>query len=71
MIVFVIRNVMACLIATYIAVWIEQQGQRRAFGELVGVAYIILSLCLVLFIFGRKIRGFTMRFGPMAKVDVC
>lgn len=67
-IVFVIRNVIACLISTYISLWIKQQGVKHAFGELVGVAYIILSMCLVLFIFGAKIRAFTERFGPMAEV---
>lgn len=67
-IVFIIRNVIACLISTYISNWIEGQGLKDAYGELVGVAYIILSLSLVLFIFGKKIRRFTSRFGPMAKV---
>ncbi|KAF3768981.1 MFS general substrate transporter [Cryphonectria parasitica EP155] len=67
-IVFIVRNVIGCLISTYISVWIKQQGVRHAFGELVGVAYIILSLSLVLFVFGRRIRAFTGRFGPMASV---
>lgn len=60
----------ACLISTYISLWVKQQGVKRAFGELVGVAYMILSLCLILFIFGRRIRAFTARFGPMSKVEV-
>lgn len=66
-IVFIIRNVIACLISTYITKWIEGQGIKNAFGELVGVAYIILSFSLLLFIFGKKIRKVTSKFGPMAK----
>lgn len=67
-VVFIIRNVIACLISTYISEWIKQQGVKHAFGELVGVSYVILSLSLLLFLFGRSIRAFTGRFGPMAKV---
>lgn len=66
-VVFILRNTIACLMSTYISVWIEQQGIRRAFGELVGVAYFILSLALVLFVFGRNIRAWTLQFGPMSK----
>lgn len=67
MVVFVIRNVIACLISTYISAWFGSQGLKNAFGELVGVAYIILSLSLVLYLFGKKLRRFTSSFGPMAK----
>lgn len=69
-VVFIIRNVIACLISTYISAWFEQEGLRNAFGELVAVAYIILSLSLVLYLFGRTIRAFTSKFGPMSKLDV-
>lgn len=67
-IVFIIKNAIACLTSTYISLWIKQQGAKHAFGELVGVAYIILSMCFVLFIFRGKICVSTMRFGPMAKI---
>lgn len=59
----------ACLISTYISLWVKKQGVKNAFGELVGVAYIILSLSVVLFVFGKNMRGFTRRFGPMARVE--
>lgn len=65
-VVFILRNTIACLMSTYISVWIEQQGIREAFGEVVGVAYMILSLALVLFLFGKRIRAWTVRFGPMS-----
>ncbi|KAF2115638.1 major facilitator superfamily domain-containing protein [Lophiotrema nucula] len=67
-IVFVIRNAIACLISTYISAWFQHQGLRRAYGELVGVGYIILSLSLVLYFFGHRIRRFTSSFGPMSKI---
>ncbi|KAH8676273.1 major facilitator superfamily domain-containing protein [Xylariales sp. PMI_506] len=66
-IVFVIRNVIACLISTYISTWFQTQGVRRAYGELTGVVYIILSLSLVLYVFGKKTRAFTASYGPMVK----
>lgn len=65
---FIVRNVIGCLISTYISLWIQHQGVKNAFGELVGVAYVILALSLLLYIFGRRIRDFTSRFGPMAKL---
>lgn len=67
-IVFIIRNVIACLMSTYISLWIEQQGIRKAIGELTGVAYLILSLVLVLYVFGKRIRAWTTTFGPMSKL---
>ncbi|KAL1594441.1 hypothetical protein SLS60_010201 [Paraconiothyrium brasiliense] len=67
-IVFVIRNVIACLISTYITKWFQSQGLQNAYGELVGVAYAILSLSLVMYIVGRRIRRFTSSFGPMANI---
>lgn len=67
-IVFVIRNVIACLMSTYISLWIEKQGVKYAVGELVGVAYAILLLSLVLFLFGKPIRAWTLQFGPMKAV---
>ncbi|KAJ6013697.1 hypothetical protein N7540_008288 [Penicillium herquei] len=66
-IVFVLRNVIVCLISTYISKWFENQGLKNAYGELVGVAYIILSLTLLMYFFGRRLRRFTLAYGPMAK----
>lgn len=68
MIVFILRNVMGFLISTYFSKWIQKQGLKRAFGELTGVTYVMLLLCVVLYIWGKRIRAFTMRFGPMAKI---
>ncbi|KAI0125983.1 major facilitator superfamily domain-containing protein [Xylariales sp. AK1849] len=67
-IVFVIRNTIACLISTYITAWFQNQGLKNAYGELVGVAYIILAMSLGLYLFGKRIRAFTTSFGPMAKL---
>jgi len=67
-IVFVVRNVMACILSLYIADWIKAEGVRKAFGEMVAIQYAILSLSVVLYFFGRRIRAFTGRFGPMKKV---
>jgi hypothetical protein len=67
-IVFVVRNVMACILSLYIADWIKVEGVKKAFGEMVAIQYAILSLSVVLYFFGKRIRAFTGRFGPMKKV---
>ncbi|KAJ5150827.1 uncharacterized protein N7482_010079 [Penicillium canariense] len=66
-IVFVLRNVIVCLISTYISKWFESQGLKNAFGELVGVAYIILSFTLLMYFIGPGLRRFTLAYGPMTK----
>jgi hypothetical protein len=65
---FVVRNVMACIFSLYIADWIKAEGVKNAFGEMVAIQYAILSLSVVLYFFGKRIRAFTGRFGPMKKV---
>lgn len=67
-IVFALRNVMACILSLYIADWIKNEGVKNAFGEMVGIQYGILSLSVVLYFFGKRIRAFTGRFGPMKQV---
>jgi hypothetical protein len=59
---------MACLLSLYIQDWIQVEGVKKAFGEMVGIQYFIFSLSLVLFLWGKQIRSFTGKFGPMKKV---
>ena len=59
---------MACLLSLYIQDWIQVEGIKKAFGEMVGIQYAIFSLSLVLYLFGKRIRSFTGTFGPMKKV---
>jgi hypothetical protein len=59
---------MACIFSLYIADWIKVEGVKKAFGEMVAIQYAILSLSVVLFFSGKRIRAFTGRFGPMKKV---
>lgn len=59
---------MGFLISTYFSEWIQQQGVKQAFGELTGITYVLLLLCVVLYIWGQRIRALTLRFGPMAKI---
>ncbi|KAJ5717103.1 hypothetical protein N7488_002749 [Penicillium malachiteum] len=67
-IVFVLRNVIVCLISTYISKWFESQGLKNAYGELVAVAYIILSFTLVMYFVGHRLRRFTRSYGPMSRL---
>ncbi|KAJ5991773.1 hypothetical protein N7451_007497 [Penicillium sp. IBT 35674x] len=66
-IVFVLRNVIVCLISTYISKWFESQGLKKAFGELVGVAYVILSFTMLMYFVGRRLRRFTLAYGLMTQ----
>jgi hypothetical protein len=59
---------MACILSLYIADWIKVEGVEKAFGEIVAIQYAILSLSVVLFFFGKRIRAFTGQFGPMKRV---
>lgn len=65
MIVFIIRNVIVCLISTYISKWFQSQGIKKAFGQLVAVAYIVLLLTLIMYFLGARLRRFTSTYGPM------
>lgn len=67
MIVFVLRNSIVCLISTYISKLFQSQGLKDAYGELVGVAYIILSFTLLMYFVGPRVRRFTLSYGPMTK----
>ncbi|KAL1884968.1 hypothetical protein Plec18167_001625 [Paecilomyces lecythidis] len=66
-IVFVLRNSIVCLISTYISKWFQSQGLKDAYGELIGVAYIILSFTLLMYFVGPRVRRFTLSYGPMTK----
>lgn len=66
-VVFVVRNVMACILSLYIAEWIKTEGVRNAFGEMVGIQYFVLAMSLVLYVFGKRIRKWTGTFGLMKK----
>ena len=46
---------------------LKVEGIKDAFGEMVAIQYAILSLSLVLYLFGKRIRRFTGKFGPMKK----
>ena len=59
---------MACIFSLYNAQWIKAEGVAKAFGEMVAIQYGILSLSVLLYFFGKRIRAFTGRFGPMKKV---
>lgn len=59
---------MACILSLYIADWIKMEGIKNAFGEMVAIQYAILSMSVVLYFWGKRIRAWTARFGPMKKV---
>lgn len=59
---------MGCIFSLYISDWIAVEGVKNAFGEMVAVMYAILGLSVVLYIFGKSIRAWTAKFGPMSKI---
>ncbi|KAJ5547180.1 hypothetical protein N7494_004765 [Penicillium frequentans] len=68
-IVFVIRNTIAMLLSLYTVNWQESTGVKNAFGQMVGIQYSILLFTIPMFLFGKRIRAWTTRFGPIAAIQ--
>ncbi|KAJ5660971.1 uncharacterized protein N7484_000343 [Penicillium longicatenatum] len=67
-IVFVIRNTIAMLLALYTVNWQESTGVKNAFGQMVGIQYFFLSFTILMFLYGKRIRAWTTHFGPLAAI---
>ncbi|KAJ5667369.1 hypothetical protein N7507_003233 [Penicillium longicatenatum] len=67
-IVFVIRNTIAMLLALYTVNWQESTGVKNAFVQMVGIQYFFLFFTILMFLYGKRIRAWTTHFGPLAAV---
>ncbi|KAL6230898.1 hypothetical protein BDW75DRAFT_248257 [Aspergillus navahoensis] len=56
-IVFVIRNTIAMLLALYTVDWQQATGTENAFGEMVAMQYFFLILGIPMFYYGKRIRA--------------
>ncbi|PVH70070.1 polyamine transporter [Cadophora sp. DSE1049] len=66
-VVFVLRGVIGAVVVLYGDNWVRIAGEKQAFGQMVGVQYF-LCLCVVVFLlWGKNIRAFTVRYGPVRR----
>jgi hypothetical protein len=70
-IVFVVRNVTSCLIPLYAYNWILRVGVADAFGEMAAIEYFIILFSVTFIIYGKRVRRWTARFGPMGGRKLC
>lgn len=68
MIVFVIRNAIACVLSMYSSDWIAEQGASIVFGEMAAIEWFLLAWAVVLFYCGPALLKFTAGYGPMLRV---
>ncbi|KAL3478706.1 MFS general substrate transporter [Aspergillus californicus] len=58
-IVFVIRNTIAMLLALYTVDWQQATGVENAFGQMVAIQYFFLLFAIPMFYYGKRIRAWT------------
>ncbi|CAK7210553.1 hypothetical protein SEUCBS140593_000865 [Sporothrix eucalyptigena] len=68
-VVFVIRNVIATVLALYTKNWQTATGVQNAFGEMVAIQYFVLLMAIPFYFYGKRIRQWTATFGPMNKLQ--
>ena len=64
-VIFVIRGIIGAVLILYTINWVEVAGVKQAFGQMVGVQYFICLFAIAFLVFGKRIRAFTVRYGPM------
>jgi len=64
-IVFVLKGIIGAVLILYTMNWVEVAGEKQAFGQMVGVQYFACLFVIVFFLFGKRIRALTVRYGPM------
>jgi MFS family permease len=64
-IIFLIKGVIGAVLILYTINWVEVAGMKQSFGQMVGVQYFVCLFVIVFFVFGKRIRAFTVRYGPM------
>lgn len=68
-VVFLIRGVSGCLLSLYAYDWILAAGVSDTFGQMVGVQCFLLLFGIGFYIWGKRIRGWTSRYGPLKHVS--
>jgi hypothetical protein len=57
------------MLALFAFNWVTATGTKNAFGQMVAIQYFMLLFVVLFLHFGKRIRGATKRFGPMAKIS--
>ncbi|KAE8334010.1 major facilitator superfamily domain-containing protein [Aspergillus sergii] len=66
-IIFTVRNTIGMLLSLYAADWIERQGPAPVFGEMMAIQVASILVAIPLFIWGKRLRSVTSRYGPMKR----
>ncbi len=67
MIVFIIRNTISVICSLYAADWLAAAGVVGAFGEMVGIELVFLSLAIVFFYYGASVRKLVSSYGVVKR----
>lgn len=63
-VVFLIRGVSGCLLSLYAYDWVLAAGIGNTFGQMAAIQYFLALFALVFYFYGKKIRIWTLTFGP-------
>lgn len=64
-VIFLIKGIIGAVLILYTINWVEVAGVKQSFGQMVGVQYFFCLFVIVFFVYGKQIRAFTVRYGPM------
>jgi hypothetical protein len=64
-VIFVIKGIIGAVLILYTINWVEVAGVKPTFGQMVGVQYFFCLFVIIFLVFGKRIRAFTVRYGPM------
>jgi MFS family permease len=65
-VIFVLRGIIGAVLVLWSLDWIEEVGEKEAFGQMVGIQYFVLMWVVVFLVWGKRIRAMTARYGPTA-----
>ena len=66
-VVFVLKSVIGAVAVLFGDNWIRVTGQKQAFGQMIGVQYFLCLWLIAFLLWGKKIRAFTVRCGPVGR----
>jgi hypothetical protein len=68
-IVFLVRGVSGCLLSLYAYDWVLATGLSNTFGQMAAIQYFLILFGFVFYLYGKRIRDWTGKFGPNKRVD--
>jgi hypothetical protein len=64
-IIFLIKGIIGAVLILYTINWVEVAGMKQSFGQMVRVQYFFCLVVIIFFVFGKRIRALTVRYGPI------